>query len=82
MKTYPLADRINGKKYSNIRAIWSKETRAPKKGEWFLSGSICEAYQAQCDFLNHMVYKIATLVEVRMVEEIYKVLDNNGNELK
>lgn len=31
------------------RAIWTGEFRPPKKGEWYLSGAIVEAYKAPND---------------------------------
>lgn len=43
--------------------VWSGEYRAPRKGEWFLSGAVVEAYKAHDD-LRHPFY-IAREVEVR-----------------
>ncbi len=45
-----------------VRAVWTGEKRAPRKGEWFLSGSIVEAYYAHSDLGT--VYHIAKIVEV------------------
>jgi len=44
-ETYPLAD------YHSManRAIRTGDFRKPKKGEWFLSGAIPEAYKAPND---------------------------------
>ncbi len=47
-----------------IVAITSNETRFPKAGEYFLSGSIVEAYRAARDL--NCEYRIAKLVLVRV----------------
>lgn len=51
-------------KGKHIKAVWSKEYRAPDAGEWYLSG--CEgfvrAYQAKQDLCTE--YFIANIVEV------------------
>lgn len=44
----------------NLRARYAGEYRAPKKGEWFLSGAIVEAYRASVDM--NTAYHIAELV--------------------
>jgi hypothetical protein len=61
---------------SEIRAVWDQQPqRPPKKGEWFLSGAIVEAYRAQNDFTHP--YAIAKLVRVRkVVREIYEELSD------
>jgi hypothetical protein len=47
---------------SEVRAMWDgKPKRAPKAGEWFLSGAIIEAYQARADMSTP--YHIASLVK-------------------
>ena len=33
----------------NLRARYTGEKRAPKKGEWYISGAIPEAYEAKND---------------------------------
>lgn len=55
MKSYPVASeylfkRAFGKRH--VRAVPTGEKRKPKKGEWYLSGAIVEAYLAPAD-LNH-----------------------------
>lgn len=50
-----------GMKRSFTRARWTGEHRAPRAGEWFLSGAIVEAYRASNDLM--MEYHIAELVE-------------------
>ncbi len=64
MKTYPLADRAYtlGRDH---RAVLTGEKRAPKKGEWYLSGAIPEAYRAPNDLST--AYHILALVKVRRV---------------
>lgn len=49
--------------HNQVRAVATGEWRAPRAGEWFLSGAIVEAYQALHDFLS--VYPIARLVRTR-----------------
>ena len=44
MKTYPMGDT-----HSKKRFVKTDEFRNPKKGEFFLSGAIIEAYQAPND---------------------------------
>lgn len=48
---------------TKIRAVWTGEKRPPRKGEWYLSGAIIEAYRAPND-LPTMPFAIAKLVEV------------------
>lgn len=50
---------------NEIRAIKTGEMRCPKKGEWFLSGAIPEAYQATNDLTQE--YRIAKLVRIKRV---------------
>jgi hypothetical protein len=47
----------------SIKAVTTGEKRPPKKGEWYLSGAIVEAYRAPNDFLPNMIYHIARLVK-------------------
>lgn len=47
-KYYPVVDYIPGVKLQeqkNYRAKYAGVRRAPKRGEWYLSGSIVEAYR-------------------------------------
>ncbi len=53
-------------------AIWTGDTREPRKDEWFLSGAVIEAYQAINDMTT--VYPIAKLVAVETRLE-YRVTD-------
>jgi len=55
---FPLADWR-----PKYRAIYTGEFRAPRKGEWFLSGAIVEAYRALTDKMTTK-YHIAALVKV------------------
>jgi hypothetical protein len=45
---YPIVDtyRNIGPNTHNVRAVWTGEKRKPRKGEWYLSGAIIEAYLA------------------------------------
>jgi hypothetical protein len=65
-KAYPLAREIGVNQPPDVKAMWTGEKRKPKKGEWFLSGSIIEAYKAHND-LNTKYYS-AYLVCVKKTE--------------
>ena len=79
--------RIDGRMYAknrwirdNVRATWTGEKRAPKKGEWYLSGSDIEAYRAPNDL--GMIFHIAKIVRIEtetVVKEIIHdiTLDNS-----
>lgn len=60
-----------------LRAVKTGEFRPPRRGEWFLSGAIVEAYHAANDLTTP--YHIARLVEVetvtteRVVRELHPV---------
>ena len=65
---YPLGERptVEIQRLGNtLRARWTGEKRLPRKGEWFLSGAIIEAYQAKCDMTTP--FHIARLVRARQV---------------
>ena len=69
-KYYPLADEPSPEDLYNlevsdkvgVRAMATGEMRAPRKGEWFLSGAVVEAYRANNDI--SIQYNIAKLVVV------------------
>lgn len=69
-KYFPLADEptpedLAGLKLEDsvgVRAVATGEFRAPRKGEWFLSGSYVEAYRAENDLTTS--YNIAKLIYV------------------
>ena len=48
-----------------LKARWIREFRTPKKGEWYLSGAIIEAYQAKRDM--HSPFYIAQILIVESV---------------
>jgi hypothetical protein len=54
----------------NIRAVRTGEYRPPRRGEWYLSGSMVAAYRAPNDLST--AYHNAHLVRVRIrtIEEI------------
>jgi hypothetical protein len=56
----------------NVHAVYIGEKRPPKKGEWYLSGSVVEAYKALNDLSDP--YHIARLVrtETKTVTTIVK----------
>lgn len=70
MKFYPCADRpfremknfglkLGKDSIQNIKAIYTGEKRKPKKGEWYLSGAIIEAYRAPNDLSDiHLIAKL------------------------
>jgi hypothetical protein len=78
-KFYPLADRLAFGEHKKIgllnsaglwitglsvHAVWDGQPpRCPKKGEWYLSGSIIEAYRAPNDLSTP--YHIARLVKTK-----------------
>jgi hypothetical protein len=49
----------------SIAAMWSREQRPPRKGEWYLSGNPIGAYQAPNDLT--IPYPICHLVRVEKV---------------
>ena len=59
---YPLGDELF-RHPRNTRAVGTGEFRAPKKGEWYLSGALVTAYRAPNDFTSP--YMIAKLVQVK-----------------
>lgn len=75
---YPRADHSGFYRDAKDGVMYVKtsEYRCPKKGEFYLSGAIVEAYKAFCDM--SVKFWIATPVKVRKVEywEIVKVLDS------
>ena len=50
---------------TKVRAKRTKEFRFPRKGEWYLSGAIPEAYQAKSDLTT--AYHICTLVKTETI---------------
>lgn len=61
--------------HGRVRARWTGEKRAPKKGEWYLSGAVIEAYRAPNDLTT--AYHIAELVDTKHVQpsrQVVKVL--------
>lgn len=58
---YPIRDYFpNNKKFT---AVPTGEFRPPKKGEWYLSGAVVEAYKARNDLTQE--FHIARLVLVK-----------------
>jgi len=74
IKTYPISNRYewnrkHGLKFDDrslVKAIKSGEFREPKKGEWFISGAIPEAYYAPNDLTQK--YHIAKFVKIELTE--------------
>lgn len=88
---YPLADHYIGDprfnmtsskyihRYHDLRAIPTGEKRPPKKGEWYLSGAIIEAYQASNDLLSsHYIARIVLTKKVTTIVE-EEVLEDQGD---
>lgn len=72
---YRVADRVPENELAEIAtdrgrvaARWTLETRAPKRGEWFLSGATVEAYRAGADLDS--VYPIARLVRAKVTQRV------------
>lgn len=61
----PLEGRIN------YHARATGEFRPPRKGEWYLSGAIVEAYQARADLTTS--FHIAKVVKTKTVTTIVEV---------
>lgn len=62
-----------------LRAVWTGETRCPKKGEWYLSGALIGAYYAPNDLSAE--FPIAQLVWSRRVfsEEVTPIdIEDDG----
>jgi hypothetical protein len=61
----------------NFRAVFTGEKRPPRKGEWYLSGSIITAYKAPNDLSTP--YHIARLVRVETknvtIERVYELTE-------
>jgi hypothetical protein len=76
MKFYEVADPIpNWRSISrieanvgNIKAVKINEFRAPKAGEWYISGAIPEAYIAHSDYDPKAKYAIAKLVRTKTIQ--------------
>jgi len=56
-----------------VRAVPTGKTRPPKKGEWFLSGAIVEAYRTNNDLSSP--YQIARLVKLRRTITVNEVVE-------
>ena len=52
-----------------VMAVWTGEKRNPIAGEWFLSGSIIEAYRAKLDMGDefHIAKLVKTVTETRII---------------
>ena len=80
MKFYDVADTIpwpDGKRIydrHNIKAVKINEFRCPKKGEWFLSGAIPQAYRCRSNDAN-IQYHILKLVRTKTITEIIYMED-------
>lgn len=79
---YPLRDRPvelgrrverRGLTYENVSARWDgNPPRCPKKGQWYLSGAVIEAYRAPNDLTTP--FHMAELVETERVTVVKRVL--------
>jgi hypothetical protein len=58
----------------NVKAVRTGEFREPKKGEWYLSGAIAEAYRARNDL--SMKFNICKLVLTR-TRTIVEIVEGN-----
>jgi hypothetical protein len=57
-----------------ICSKWNGEYRPPLKGEWYLSGSIVETYQAQSNLTGS--FHIAGLVRLQEVRTFVEIEDS------
>lgn len=69
-EVYPIAEEDKAKAPAVSGAVktaarWTGERRAPKAGEWYLSGAVVEAYRAPNDLSSE--FHIARLVAGRVV---------------
>lgn len=79
-KFFPVADHVSlaelralGKEITDVRYAFTGDIRAkatgefrcPKKGEWYLSGAIVEAYKAPNDL--NVKFQIAKLVRIKTI---------------
>jgi hypothetical protein len=69
---YPIAEPSH-RFERNLRAERTGEMRKPRKGEWYLSGAIIEAYRAPNDLT--VAYPIARIVKTRTATVTSKVED-------
>ena len=83
MKYYPLGDYVPGVPMDEQHNYMAKfivgrgaaglgiEFRCPKKGEWYLSGSIPVAFQAPNDLgLEYHIMKIVKIRKYEVIEEV------------
>jgi len=87
-KLFPLGDWLNSEERARfgisepvfylapVRAVYAKEKRCPKKGEWYLSGATVTAYRAPNDLKT--VYHIAKLVRVKEIKQTIIVPDKSS----
>lgn len=73
-EAYPVVDPLPSSipNHREIRALPTGDHRRPKRGEWYLSGAIVEAYQAPNDLTT--TQHIARLVRVREIVEVVEYL--------
>ena len=86
MKSYPVRDcvtwadkkSLGGVRLSpnqEIKAIATGEKRSPNKGEWYLSGSIVEAYKATNDLTTSFQIAKLCIVEKVTTQQIIKMAE-------
>ncbi len=76
-KSYPVADFVkvrNSMHRGPVRAVLTGERRSPRKGEWYLSGAIPEAYYASADLKTEYyicrIHKAAQTTKWELGEEL------------
>jgi hypothetical protein len=60
------------------RAFWTGVCRAPKKGEWYLSGAIIEAYKAPNNLTIEYPIAKLMLLEAQLELRIYRDYGNHN----
>lgn len=72
--TYPLKDYYIGYPLQHkLRAVSTNEFRPPRKGEWYISGAIPEAYRAPNDLSTPYMIAHIVMVEKTIVETIKEI---------
>jgi len=67
----------------HLRGVLLGETRKPRKGDWYLSGAIPEAYKANADLSSEYpilrLVRVEVVTEERIVGELWSTIPNWKN---
>ena len=64
---------VNGENPNKVRAIYTGIKRPPKKGEYYLSGAIIQAYKVYNDLESSHYIAERVDVEIKMVAQVKEV---------